>query len=227
MKDDPISSKSAEESPKQGFPDPNDVLLLLDDVKDFEVFEMTRFGYFAIDPFLSVEDWNLALQEQEIPFLLFGGASVIHRPTFNSARFETTAQFDSLIDRIEEIDGLVVENGYIWLPNFLLEDDQKWTPQAQQPDSSSNFDAAWRCTIPLFQEALRFMRGLITQKELIRKCLKLAATSKPMVNSPAETIVLRNWGLIQIEQARKNYLQQRSDGYALDYLDKDGERVKG
>ena len=160
--------------------------------------------------------------------MLFGGTGVIHRPTFNAARFETTAQFDSLIDRIEEIEGLVVENGYIWLPNFLLENDQKWDPKSKQPDSSAKFDTVWRCSISLFQTALRFMRGIINQEEFIKQSQELSAIpNKTISSSPHETEVFRDWGADQIEQARQNYLQQRSDGVVLDYLDKDGERVKG
>jgi hypothetical protein len=55
---------------------PYDIPVLIDDVKQYETFEMTRLSFFLIEVTTAVDDWVAILRERGIPFLLFGPSAV-------------------------------------------------------------------------------------------------------------------------------------------------------
>jgi hypothetical protein len=101
---------------------PYDVPVLVDDrPKRLGDFQMTRCTFFSVVATDAVDDWVARLRAEKVPFLLMGLFAVIHRPDLESARFTSPEQISALFDRIDDMEGLVVENAHIWLPNFLLE----------------------------------------------------------------------------------------------------------
>ena len=201
------------ESPQSPpYPGPFDIPVLLDDVKRLGDFNMTRFTFFRIEVTTAVDDWVAMLRERGIPFLLLGISPVVHRPDLETARFTSPEQIDQLFDAIEEIEGLVVETAHIWLPNFLFEDGGKWDLPPSGEDSGAMRGAVWRLSFRLFQKALLFQREAISAARFSEQCRELMKSPiVPVTHSPDETVAFHAWSGVQIDMARRNYVQQRED----------------
>jgi len=194
------------------YPGPFDIPVLIDDVKRLGSFNMTRFTFFTIEATTAVDDWVALLRERGIPFLLLGVSPVIHRPDLKATRFTSPEQIDQLLNAIEDIEGLVVETAYIWLPNFLFEIDGRWDPLPSVEDSTAKRGVVWRVSFRLFQKALQFQREVISAVRFSEQCRELMKSPvAPVTHSPDETVVFRTWSAAQLDAARSNYEQQRED----------------
>jgi hypothetical protein len=208
------------------YPGPFDIPVLLDDVKHLDNFTMTRFAFFTIEAATAIDDWVTLLRVRDIPFLLIGISSVIHRPDLEATRFTSPEQIDRLFNVIEEIEGLVCETAHIWLPNFLFEGGDKWDLSLGLENSPATRGAVWRVSFGLFQNALRFRQEVISAARFSEACHALLTYSKaPVTHSPKETAVFREWSIAQIDAARYNYEEQRKDPSrgVLNWLDESGQ----
>lgn len=212
------------------YPGPYDIPVLIDDVKQYEGFEMSRLSYFIIEATTAVDDWVAILRERGIPFLLFGPSAVIHRPNLESVRFSAPDEIDWLFDEIESVEGLVVETAHIWLPNFLFETDRQWKPRSIDEDSTARRGTIYRVSFNLFQKALQFQREVISGENFSEQCQALKDVGDPVVAlSTEETRVFQKWSVDQFELARKNYVEQRADPTrgVLPHLDEAGREIAG
>lgn len=206
---------------------PADIPLLVDDLKrlDDGAFEMTRCTFFTVEVAGAVHDWVADLTRREIPFLLFGPAIVLHRPDTRRTRFTDPDSVTVLLDAVESAEGLLVETGHVWLPNFLL---QSCLGEDCVRDPAACRGEVIRVRVPLFQVALRFLQGAIGTERFASGCRDLLEGARPdeplLEQSEEESAVFREWTRLQIDEARDNYDRQKEDGRGvLPWRDADGE----
>lgn len=189
-----------------------DIPVLIDDVKTLDAFAMSRCTYFSIDAEAAVDDWVTLLRSRGIPFLIMGVSTVIHRPEVDVLSFGTPDQIDSLFNRIEQTDDLIVETGHIWLPNEMFDDYRKRGKHRTNTTGSMARGAVWRISFDLFRQALRFERDLISSDQFILAGRSLLRENQLALSySAEETQVFASWSAAQIEAARSHYYAQRAD----------------
>jgi hypothetical protein len=206
---------------------PYTIPILLDDVKQLRGFNMTRGTFFTIDASGMGDDWVAILRQQEVPFLILGVANVLHRPDLDNLLFDSMGLIDSLFDRIESVEGLVVESENIWLPNFLFEPHFGYYSVQDKP-SELNRGAVWRIGFGLFQMALTFRQEVISTETYIERCWELIQPGQIEVGySPEESAAFQAWSGAQYQAAKANFVEQRADPErgVLDYIDRHGNVI--
>ncbi|MGW8224860.1 MAG: hypothetical protein ACWGOY_03965 [Anaerolineales bacterium] len=209
------------------YPGPYTIPILIDDIKQLQDFNMTRGTFFTIDASGMGDDWVAMLRGQGVPFLILGVTNVLHRPDLKNLLFDSATQIDRLFDRIESVEGLVVESEYIWLPNILF-DPQVDSYSAGQTPAHLQRGAVWRIGFGLFQTALTFRQEVIPADTYIERCRQFIHSAQiEIVYSPGESNAFRSWSGEQFEAAKVNFLQQRDDPQrgVLDYVDRYGNVV--
>jgi hypothetical protein len=235
---------------------PYDVPVLVDDrPKRLGDFQMTRCTFFSVVATDAVDDWVARLRAEKVPFLLMGLFAVIHRPDLESARFTSPEQISALFDRIDDMEGLVVENAHIWLPNFLLEavgsggaESSGESAGAGGKASARPAEAAgdkagpggrrdvvdrgdlFRVSFPLFQRSLQFLGEVISAERFAEQVRELMEGGEPLLApSPEEAATLHAWSAEQIDDARNNYFKQRDNPaqVVLPYRDEEGNIHEG
>jgi hypothetical protein len=234
---------------------PYDVPVLVDDrPKRLGDFQMTRCTFFSVVATDAVDDWVARLRAEKVPFLLMGLFAVIHRPDLESARFTSPEQISALFDRIDDMEGLVVENAHIWLPNFLLEAAGSGGAESSGESAGAGGKAAgepagadgkkaslggrhdvergdlFRVSFPLFQRSLQFLGEVISAERFAEQVRELMDGDEPLLApSPEEAATLHAWSAEQIADARDNYFKQRDNPaqVVLPYRDEEGNIHEG
>lgn len=172
--------------------------IIIDDIKRYETFRMSRCTFFSIAYDLSSPDWVLELEDSSIPFFLLGLSGIIWKPMGKKNRFDSCDSISQLFDKIEELPELYVDTNDIWLPNRLFKD----LPHKR--------GFVYRVRVKLFTEALRYREDQTSQKQFLASCSGL----KDSVSfSKKETDSFRKWTTEQVEEARALY--PKSEGLAL------------
>lgn len=209
------------------YPGPYTIPILVDDVKQLQGFNMTRGTFFTIDASGMGDDWAAILRGRGVPFLLMGVTVSLHRPDLVRETFDSVTSVDRLFERIEEVEGLVVESEHIWLPNFLFDPYIGMYLPKEKPVPLER-GAVWRVGFGLFQIALTFRQEVIEADTYMERCWQLIEAGQIEIGySQIETDAFRAWSAEQIEAARKNFLQQREDPSkgVLAYVDRTGRVV--
>lgn len=209
------------------YPGPYTIPILVDDVKQLQGFNMTRGSFFTINASGMGDDWVAILRGQGIPFLILGVTNVLHRPDLEHLLFSSPTMVDNLFDRIEVVDGLVVESEHIWLPNFLF-DPHMGVYSIQKKPVELERGAVWRIGFGLFQMALTFRQEVIPADTFVERCWQLIKPGQILVGySPEESDAFRAWSAEQYDAARQNFVAQRDDPQrgVLDYVDRYGNVV--
>jgi len=213
--------------------------VIVDDVKSFADFHMTRCTFYGIEASAAVHDWVADLRVRSVPFVLFGLSAALHRPGAGQERFSAAEQVDGLFDAIEDTEGLLVETEHVWIPNDLFTD--AGSGSAATPGSGALAGSGKAVDAPargdvfrvhreLFRRALQFQRGVTGAGRFAEECRTLASSYGRLVeSSPAETQVFREWSAAQLRQARDNYQRQKADPDrgVLAWLDEKGEVQPG
>ena len=96
--------------------------VVIDDVKKFPSFAMSRCNYFSIEcdepSVVSFEE----LGTPSITFLSVGLSGVLFGPSLEDREFDGTEKIESLFNSVEEDAGCFVELNDIWLPNKMFGD---------------------------------------------------------------------------------------------------------
>lgn len=209
------------------YPGPYTIPILIDDIKQLQDFNMTRGTFFTIDASGMGDDWVAMLRGQGVPFLILGITNVLHRPDLEYLFFTSTTLIDQLFDRIESVEGLLVESEFIWLPNILF-DSQVSSHSAGQTPAQLQRGAVWRIGFGLFQTALTFRQEVIPADTYTERCRQLIQSAQIEIEfSPDESDTFRSWSDEQFEAAKVNFLQQRDDPQrgVLDYVDRYGNVI--
>lgn len=182
--------------------------IMIDDVKKSNSFQMSRCTYFSIASNLPSTEIT---QDPvlKIPSFMIGFTSLICYPMGHSKLFDKSEEISNLFEAVEKVEGLYVDINDIWLPNFVLD------------EKNRKRGRVFRILPELFKLAYDYQNGVISDDEFIKTC---AEKNFHTEYSPEETEAFRQWGLEQIEHARKYYKDNPSKW--LKTLDKLKEGMK-
>jgi len=166
------------------------VPIMIDDIKKYKNFDMTRCTYFSIESDLPSGEWVLELKNRDIPFYLLELSGIITEPTGNEAHFDSSYLIDELFDTIEASPELFIDINDIWLPNFLFR------------NSPHKRGDVYRIKEKLFIEADRFREDKIPKERFEMYCREL---EDYLFYSEIETRSFKEWARNQIEMAKKKY----------------------
>jgi hypothetical protein len=177
--------------------------IIVDDVKNYINFAMTRFTFFSIECDTPSPGWHLGLEERSIPFFLLGLSGIIHRPIGDKEIFDDFTLFDELFDTVEQIPNLFVDFNEIWLPNSLFR------------RYDCNRSSIFRISSKLFNLAYSFLLNRISYEHFI-------AINEEYINqvhfSELETESFKRWHLKNIHIAQETY--PKNPEMKLDYKGK-------
>jgi hypothetical protein len=166
-----------------------DVPVVVDDVKRYGKFRMTRCTYFTIECDVPSSNWVLGLEKKSIPFLLIGFSGLIIRPTGDGPFFESPDSIEKLFNTVESHPSLYVDINDFWLPNHLF----------QEPHRRGQ---VYRVGSKLFHLAYLYREERISEGQFLRRCRELRTNIR---FSKKETRSFENWSRLQIERARESY----------------------
>lgn len=169
--------------------------VVIDDVKNFKMFQMTRCTYFCVQCDTPSPNWYLGLRDIRIPFLMTGLSGILFRPGLEEELFDTSEKFETLFEAIEQNEALYVDTNDIWLPNWLF------------PSHECMRGHVYRIDATLFATALRFRNEDISEQLFLELCKELPDSIR---YSPEETNSLRLWSEKEIDLTRQFY-REHSD----------------
>ncbi|MDX1600976.1 MAG: hypothetical protein R3191_05630 [Anaerolineales bacterium] len=204
--------------------DRRDIPVMLDDVKELGEFRMTRCTFFRIEAGAAVVDYVAKLRGLGVPFTIFGSTSVVDRPSSKTSQFESPAQIEALFDRIEGVEGLVVETSHLWFPNSLFYAETHDQIEAPDQRETMRRGAVWRVARDLFALGLQFRRELISGDRFVQRCEDLLLSHPNSLHyNPAESEIFRQWSADQIRASQRNYEEKlQKEGLALPWRDEEG-----
>jgi hypothetical protein len=165
------------------------VPVVVDDVKRYGKFRMTRCTYFTIECDVPSSNWVLGLEKKSIPFLLIGVSGLIIRPIGGGPLFDSPDSIENLFNTIESHPSLYVDINDFWLPNHLF----------QEPHRRGE---VYRVGNKLFHVAYLYREERISEGRFLRRCRELRANIR---FSKKETRSFGIWSRLQIERARESY----------------------
>jgi len=166
-----------------------DVPVVVDDVKRYGKFKMTRCTYFTIECDVASSDWVLQLGKKSIPFLLIGLSGLIIEPMGGGRLFRSSDSIDELFNTVERHPSLYVDVNDFWLPNKLF----KGFPHRGQ---------VYRVGSKLFHVAYLYREERVSERQFLRRCSELKSYFR---FSKQETRSFTGWSRLQIERARDSY----------------------
>jgi hypothetical protein len=166
-----------------------DVPVVVDDVKRYGKFKMTRCTYFTIECDAPSSNWVLELGKKSIPFLLIGLSGLIVRPIGGGRLFESSDSIDELFKTIESDPSLYVDINDLWLPNKLFQ-------------GLPHRGEVYRVGSRLFHVAYLCREERISEDQFFRQCSELKSLIRL---SKKETRSFASWSRLQIERARDSY----------------------
>jgi len=164
--------------------------IMIDDIKQYKGFDMTRCTYFSIESDIPAGEWILRLKDLEIPFYLIGLSGIITEPIGDKAEFDSPHLIDEIFKTIEESPELFVDINDIWLPNFMF----KGFPHVR--------GSVFRTKEKLFAEAIRFREDKIPTERFEKSCREL---KDYLFYSKKETQSFKDWATHQINTAIETY----------------------
>jgi hypothetical protein len=166
-----------------------EVPVVVDDVKRYGKFRMTRCTYFTVKCDVPSSDWMLQLGKKSILFLLGGLSGLIIQPTRAGRLFGSSDSIDELFDTIEAHPSLYVDINDFWLPNKLF----KSLPRRGQ---------VYRVGSELFHVAYLYREERVSEGEFLRRCSDLKSQIRL---SEGETRSFVSWSRLQIQRAKDSY----------------------
>jgi hypothetical protein len=164
--------------------------IVIDDTSSGKTVKMSRCTYFSIRCDTPSTNWALRLGDHSIPFLMLGLSGVVYRPSPREELFDKPSKLEHLFNSIETQPDLYVDINDLWIPNMLFgANDQRR-------------GHIYRIGKDLFIAAYRFTNNDIQNIEYLDICKKLSASAR---YSQLETIALKDWGLMHINEARNIY----------------------
>lgn len=166
---------------------------LVDSVKHYPDWEMTRLTYYSVACELPAAAWISGAKRNRIPFLTRGNAGVVYKPLGRNRLFRNQKQIQKLFDAIEGTEGIFLDLDDFWLPNSFF-------PQADRIEPVRG--AVYRISLEVFRQASDFRLNRTTKErflELMRK------TSEGIQHSPEETAAFKDWSKSVIVRAQQLY----------------------
>jgi len=170
------------------------VPIVIDSVKNFPTFAMTRCSYFAIENTDIGDEWQLQRDNTYLNFFMIGLEGVVISPVGDSQTFDSVERIEELFFEIENYSNLSVEMNHIWVPNAVFGNrvDDLFRGQV------------FRINEDLFNIFFHFGDESSTHEILLnhvrREEMDLFAEY-----SPNETSALMEWNNREIEMIKKHY----------------------
>jgi hypothetical protein len=168
--------------------DKMDIPLIVDDVKHYKGFHMTRLSYFTIESDVPLPEWTLELGDAKIPFLMLGLSGIVVGP-IHGDRFTDPDSIDSLFRAVEEDERFYVDLNDIWLPNGCF------------TNTSPERGQVFRTGLSLFSLALAYRE---TMEDADRFTGQTMDYCKELEYSEPETRAFEAWHQDQIRDAFEN-----------------------
>jgi hypothetical protein len=176
----------------------------IDSIMRLDEFHRTRCIYFRVEIDESpISGPYPVSHEDRILFTVWGNWAVLAGPgqlLDSDGLFSSPELIDQTLLGVDETEGLLLELGYIWLPNELL--------GLQGQNSEVRKGDVYRISTSLFHQCNRFVMDMITEQEWLDICRSLSDTIRP---SPQETDAFRKW---RGEQIKRSYDRYHHDDYA-------------
>lgn len=163
--------------------------IMIDDVKMYKKFKMTRCTYFSIESDNPLSNWTLTLGENKIPFYLLGLSGIICTPGPEDYYFSTLQKIEKLFDTIEGHHSLYIDINDIWFPNFLFND-------------NNQRGSIYRIPKELFSVGMLYRDDLIAMQKFTSMSKEF---NKSVKYSPKETEAFKEWSINQIDKAIELY----------------------
>lgn len=180
------------------------VPVIIDDIKIYLNFQMTRCTYFTVESDSPSPNWFLGLNNQQLPFYLLGLSGIIFKPFGDSDIFESIELINEVFNLVESDTSLYIDTNDIWLPNFLFNEHKR--------------GQIYRIEKDLFLKALLFRETKIDEEEFLMYCKEFV---KKIYYSSKETEVYHEWISQQINEARGIYPKNKN--MALGWKESTGE----
>lgn len=166
--------------------------VIIDDVKKYPHFNMSRASYFVVTSFEPMVEWNV-YSGRSLPISIVGIEGIIHEPLGRYRYFRNADLIDELYRTLEIENRTIIDVNDLWIPNEILPADV----QGQQ---------VYRVGLSYFFEALSYRNGGRSTEHFIEISLQFHKTIR---YSEDETNAFAEWQKRQINGARENYYQSR------------------
>jgi hypothetical protein len=174
-------------------PKVTNVPVIIDDIKIYLNFQMTRCTYFTVESDFPSPNWFLQLNNHQLPFYLLGLSGIIFKPFGDSETFESVELINEVFNLIESNTSLYIDTNDIWLPNFLFKEHKR--------------GQIYRIENDLFLKAFLFRETKIDEEEFLIYCKEFF---KSLYYSSKETEVFHEWINQQINEAREIYPKNKN-----------------
>lgn len=170
----------------------------IDSIMQSGEFQRTRCIYFRVEVAEGLLPGPHPVSHEDEPLIVaWGSWAVLAGPgkaLDAQGLFVSSELINQTFQRIEETKGQFLDLGYIWLPNELL--------NLQDRDKKIRNGDVYRLSTPLFRQCYLFVAGMIAEGEWLELCKSTSAAVWP---SPEETKAFRKWRQDQIERSRSRY----------------------
>jgi len=174
--------------------------VIIDDVKYYEKFKMTRCVYYNVESDLPSPNWVLDHDRKRIPLYIYNLSGIIYKPFGKKIYFNTSDLIKDYFRKIDKIENIYIDMNDIWLPNKFF--------------SKYIRGSVYRIKEKLFLKAYMFREGRISLEDFLDICD--AMSEKMVFYSEEETRAFKEWSDHQIDDAKKLY--QKREKLALKYL---------
>ena len=176
----------------------------IDTVMWVEGFQRTRCIYFLLEVIGGplVGPYTGSIDDRAL-LAVWGNWSILTGPgrAFSlDGLFASPETINQTLTSIEEIEELILELSHIWLPNSLLNKEER--------EKGIRKGDVYRLSFRLFHDCYRFIAGMISEKEWLELCEVYSGEIKP---SDKETTAFRKWRLEEIQRSSDHY---HSEDYA-------------
>lgn len=174
---------------------------LVDSVKDYADWAMTRLTYFSIvcdlpSPGLlepAARDKTLNPRAR-IPFLLLGNAGIVYKPLGRARRFQSLDQVRAVFKAIDDQEGLFIDVDDFWLPNAAFPS----RGRGRAPDRGR----VYRVSLEVLRLAWAFGLQQLSKADFEARA---AARRGEVRFSPDETAAFGEWSQGIVAEARRLY----------------------
>lgn len=163
--------------------------IMIDSVKNYESFKMTRCTYFSVVSSLPFPKKRFRGSLFSLPVLLIGWEGVIFKPLGVKRRFSSPKLIDKLFDLIESREEQYVDTNDIWIPNSMF-------------NGPTKRGSVYRISKEMFTLASSHRYEQITKDVYLEKISPLINSIK---YSESETLTFKNWQKGIIDQVKEDY----------------------
>jgi hypothetical protein len=178
--------------------------VIIDDIKNYDNFQMTRCTYFTVESDSPSPNRFLIFNNQQLPFYVLGFSGIIFKPFGDSDIFESVELINEVFNLVESDSSLYIDTNDIWLPNFLFNEHKR--------------GQIYRIEKDLFVKALLFRESKIAEEEFLLYCKEFF---NKLSYSPEETEAYNAWMGHQISEAKEIY--PKNENMALEWKELIGE----